>query len=191
MTYHRQILHIYGFFLFSTSDSKQSTDIGLPLSARSPGGLVCSAEPSWLRTQPASEDLESRACLPPLCFGDGPHITQHPLGARKAMESSVPRPREGRKALSSRTVTANTQCQKPVLPTHWVLPTANTTDIPILQMGRLRSREIKQLTQGHAPSIVSQGPSPLKSLKPSKGKGRNKRRMGEIMEVGREAERKY
>lgn len=113
MTYHRQILHIYSFFLFSTSDSKQSTDIGLLLSARNPGGLVCSAELSWLRIQPASEGLGSCACLPSLCFGDGgplPTSLNNHWGQGGQSSSLCQGPVRRRKALN-RTVTANTLCQ--------------------------------------------------------------------------------
>lgn len=49
-----------------------------------------------------------------------------------------------------------------ILSIHLALTIANADIIPFLQMGKLRQRGIKQLAQGHAQRIASQGASPWK-----------------------------
>lgn len=105
------------------------------------------AELSRLRTQLGF------GCLPSLCLEGGitSLITQHSLGMRVGEYSSVSEPREEEKeALKKLEWKQPRLCARSCSLNTLVLTTNNTTNAPISQMGKLRSRETKQLIQGHA-----------------------------------------
>lgn len=141
MTYHRQTLHIYSFFPFFHFRRVSNPQIWSCLSLPgNPGDLVCSAELSRLRTQPASEDLGSCACLltVPCLTGRGGHpLDYSTTTGDRGGQSSPPRQGSVRRRKVLQKYNSNSQHCLPalVLSTPLVLITTNATNIPFYRWG--------------------------------------------------------